>query len=185
MARGRFDRHVFGLVLQVNGERLTKRQFRRRMIRGRDLLLAMFAEEFGQSRLCRGEMIGAQAFPNFFVVAQGARIIATRPVKHEIFELSFFPTFCSRSFSSFCLPLHGDRRRKIFFDAWFSLVNGPIAQRLEQGTHNPLVPGSNPGGPREVQFANFECRFASTPPVLDRKSMHLVPLAVDMSGCGS
>src|SRR3712207_6824284 len=25
--------------------------------------------------------------------------------------------------------------------------NGPIAQRLEQGTHNPLVPGSNPGGP--------------------------------------
>src|ERR1700712_91885 len=25
--------------------------------------------------------------------------------------------------------------------------SGPIAQRLEQGTHNPLVPGSNPGGP--------------------------------------
>jgi hypothetical protein len=24
---------------------------------------------------------------------------------------------------------------------------GPVAQRLEQGTHNPLVPGSNPGGP--------------------------------------
>ena len=28
-----------------------------------------------------------------------------------------------------------------------SLGKGPIAQRLEQGTHNPLVPGSNPGGP--------------------------------------
>jgi hypothetical protein len=27
------------------------------------------------------------------------------------------------------------------------LSSGPIAQRLEQGTHNPLVPGSNPGGP--------------------------------------
>ena len=27
------------------------------------------------------------------------------------------------------------------------LGNGPVAQRLEQGTHNPLVPGSNPGGP--------------------------------------
>jgi hypothetical protein len=27
------------------------------------------------------------------------------------------------------------------------VVKGPIAQRLEQGTHNPLVPGSNPGGP--------------------------------------
>ena len=24
---------------------------------------------------------------------------------------------------------------------------GPVAQRLEQRTHNPLVPGSNPGGP--------------------------------------
>ena len=24
---------------------------------------------------------------------------------------------------------------------------GPVAQRLEQWTHNPLVPGSNPGGP--------------------------------------
>lgn len=24
---------------------------------------------------------------------------------------------------------------------------GPIAQRLEQSTHNALVPGSNPGGP--------------------------------------
>ena len=26
-------------------------------------------------------------------------------------------------------------------------INGPIAQRLEQSTHNALVPGSNPGGP--------------------------------------
>jgi hypothetical protein len=26
-------------------------------------------------------------------------------------------------------------------------LNGPIAQRLEQQTHNLLVPGSNPGGP--------------------------------------
>src|SRR6266849_3933541 len=25
--------------------------------------------------------------------------------------------------------------------------DGPLAQRLEQWTHNPLVPGSNPGGP--------------------------------------
>src|SRR5437588_9597535 len=29
---------------------------------------------------------------------------------------------------------------------------GPIAQRLEQGTHNPLVPGSNPGGPSRAIF---------------------------------
>src|SRR5437773_4822700 len=30
------------------------------------------------------------------------------------------------------------------FNCW---LRGPVAQRLEQGTHNPLVPGSNPGGP--------------------------------------
>jgi hypothetical protein len=35
--------------------------------------------------------------------------------------------------------------------------NGPIAQRLEQGTHNPLVPGSNPGGP--IQFRISDGRF--------------------------
>jgi hypothetical protein len=35
------------------------------------------------------------------------------------------------------------------------LSSGPIAQRLEQGTHNPLVPGSNPGGPK----SNFGFRI--------------------------
>src|SRR5438105_4988591 len=40
-----------------------------------------------------------------------------------------------------------------FFPLAFSLqhlsflAGGPIAQRLEQATHNRLVPGSNPGGP--------------------------------------
>ena len=29
----------------------------------------------------------------------------------------------------------------------FDCPQGPIAQRLEQGTHNPLVGGSNPSGP--------------------------------------
>jgi hypothetical protein len=28
------------------------------------------------------------------------------------------------------------------------VTSGPIAQRLEQGTHNPLVGGSNPSGPK-------------------------------------
>ena len=43
---------------------------------------------------------------------------------------------------------------------------GPVAQRLEQGTHNPLVPGSNPGGPslrfgaqRESRGARWACFF--------------------------
>src|ERR1700676_3907695 len=34
----------------------------------------------------------------------------------------------------------------------FTYEDGPIAQRLEQGTHNPLVPGSNPGGPSPESF---------------------------------
>ena len=33
-------------------------------------------------------------------------------------------------------------------------ICGPVAQRLEQGTHNPLVPGSNPGGP--IKISDFE-----------------------------
>jgi hypothetical protein len=39
---------------------------------------------------------------------------------------------------------------------------GPVAQRLEQGTHNPLVPGSNPGGPI------FDFGFAIVERVLSR-----------------
>jgi hypothetical protein len=35
------------------------------------------------------------------------------------------------------------------FNSW---LRGPVAQRLEQGTHNPLVPGSNPGGPSPESF---------------------------------
>ena len=31
-------------------------------------------------------------------------------------------------------------------------TNGPVAQRLEQGTHNPLVLGSNPSGPTKNYF---------------------------------
>ena len=39
--------------------------------------------------------------------------------------------------------------------------DGPVAQRLEQWTHNPLVPGSNPGGPTratdEAQWLASAC----------------------------
>ncbi len=37
---------------------------------------------------------------------------------------------------------------KWYFSKCFVVNNlGPVAQRLEQGTHNPLVVGSNPTGP--------------------------------------
>ena len=34
---------------------------------------------------------------------------------------------------------------------------GPIAQRLERRTHNPLVPGSNPGGPTNFSITCSHC----------------------------
>jgi hypothetical protein len=41
-----------------------------------------------------------------------------------------------------------------------SLENGPIAQRLEQGTHNPLVVGSNPTGPKRLtQSLTTPCAY--------------------------
>jgi hypothetical protein len=33
-----------------------------------------------------------------------------------------------------------------------AVIDGLVAQWLEQGTHNPLVPGSNPGGPSPESF---------------------------------
>ena len=34
----------------------------------------------------------------------------------------------------------------------YDFGGGPIAQWLEQGTHNPLVPGSSPGGPTKSKL---------------------------------
>jgi hypothetical protein len=48
---------------------------------------------------------------------------------------------------------------------FYPLSHGPIAQRLEQGTHNPLVPGSNPGGPNvqrsDVRDRRSDCEMQS------------------------
>ena len=41
---------------------------------------------------------------------------------------------------------------------------GPVAQRSEQRTHNPLVPGSNPGGPFS---AGEHLRFSPAGPLSD------------------
>ena len=38
---------------------------------------------------------------------------------------------------------------------------GPVAQRLEQRTHNPLVPGSNPGGPTNFLTDLFNASYFS------------------------
>ena len=38
-------------------------------------------------------------------------------------------------------------RRGLKYTFATNILIGPVAQRLEQGTHNPLVVGSNPTGP--------------------------------------
>ena len=49
------------------------------------------------------------------------------------------------SYAAECALIFGILRGKSFgLSSWI----GPIAQRLEQGTHNPLVGGSNPPGPK-------------------------------------
>src|SRR5277367_5412844 len=41
---------------------------------------------------------------------------------------------------------------------------GPVAQRLEQRTHNPLVPGSNPGGPtNQFKILQVGCLRLASP----------------------
>lgn len=44
-----------------------------------------------------------------------------------------------------------------------SQPRGPIAQWLEQGTHNPLVPGSSPGGPTNYISLKFHAGFLALP----------------------
>jgi hypothetical protein len=60
-------------------------------------------------------------------------------------------------------------RHKAFWPFRFTYENGPVAQRLEQGTHNPLVPGSNPGGPSSE---SFQGRYALGLFFLTSKSLH-------------
>ncbi len=51
--------------------------------------------------------------------------------------------------------------RAIYYDL-VPEKHGPVAQRLEQGTHNPLVPGSNPGGPKfRFRFSIFDLRLSN------------------------
>ena len=46
-----------------------------------------------------------------------------------------------------------ERDREAILEAIVVLL-GPVAQRLEQGTHNPLVAGSNPAGPTDREGSN-------------------------------
>ena len=47
---------------------------------------------------------------------------------------------------------------------------GPVAQRLVQGTHNPLVEGSNPSGPIQPPFLEPPDRLARQPRTVDSQA---------------
>jgi hypothetical protein len=75
-----------------------------------------------------------------------------------------------------------------FLPVRFTYENGPVAQRLEQGTHNPLVPGSNPGGPslgfgaaRKGQHASRRAPPVSNEDVGTMKAFFLIILAFAIS----
>ncbi len=53
---------------------------------------------------------------------------------------------------------------------------GPVAQRLEQGTHNPLVQGSNPCGP--TIFLRWLWRFAVPTPQPGLRAWHGTALPI-------
>src|SRR6267378_3118045 len=63
------------------------------MIGSGNLLLAMLAQKFRKSRLRYREMRGAQALPNFFLVAECPRIIATGLMAYQVLLVGLFPRF--------------------------------------------------------------------------------------------
>jgi hypothetical protein len=64
-------------------------------------------------------MIGAQTFPNLFIVAEGARILAAGLVTQEVLNFRFFPRLVRRfvravfeSFTSVCAMTAENNREK-------------------------------------------------------------------------
>src|SRR5439155_21790879 len=77
-------------------------------------------------------------------------------------------TFCKLGFIGASLhrpPFHRNfcrRLAKQAFLEFYSLCRGPIAQWLEQATHNRLVPGSNPGGPTPSEMITCSALLPAT-----------------------
>ena len=56
----------------------------------------MLAQKRCEPRFCDLAMFGVQAFPNFFLVAEHAGILATGLVTYEILHFGFFPRLVRR-----------------------------------------------------------------------------------------
>jgi len=75
---------------------------------------------------------------------RGYKLEATAKVVAVLYRLSgLLGRFCVCALRPQRRRLSSDGRRWKMVLVWV----GSIAQRLEQGTHNPLVEGSNPSGP--------------------------------------
>ena len=61
-----------------------------------------------------------------------------------------------------------------------SAVDGPVAQRSEQGTHNPLVGCSNPSGPTSLQYRKHLKPFNSFS-AQTRRTLVMEPASCAMS----
>src|SRR5262245_59539162 len=59
-----------------------------------------------------------------------------------------------------CHWYHSHPARRVNYTRIFREI-GPVAQRLEQGTHNPLVGGSNPSGPTRWLAAIERCQLST------------------------
>jgi hypothetical protein len=132
----------------MNFERLAKSHF------GRDFAiaivdpLAMLFEKFRELGFGYAVMRCLERLPNFFAACKSSGIIAPRLMAEKIRRSGFCHVFVDlRIFIRATVEFTVKSGRNVFFSCQFAYEVGPVAQRLEQGTHNPLVPGSNPGGP--------------------------------------
>lgn len=67
----------------------------------------------------------------------------------------------------------------------YNYARGPIAQWLEQRTHNPLVPGSSPGGPTKSMSLRLWCSEKHSLAGMDKLSFpeSIVGPALVRPGC--
>src|SRR4051812_36648518 len=93
---------------------------------------------------------GATGFPEGHTIGaltQGMAMTANPPVRYDYLFQFFGYQAVIRNFKSSYGSLPSNWTLDVGCSMFVSQRGGPVAQRLEQGTHNPLVPGSNPGGP--------------------------------------
>ena len=113
----------------------------------------MFLATFAASHTCSRsypETICLEILRRLLAATESARVVSTGLMSDEILNACRRPSFHGVAlFQDTTVEKAREQERQEDSSKWLLLCVGPVAQRLEQGTHNPLVPGSNPGGPTE------------------------------------